>query len=98
MTASIEMLGVGCFFRRGGAEVVQALRDLTVSVDASQYVTVIGPNGAGKSTFVNVLAGSVIPQRGTVRIGGRDVTAMPDYRRARWVGRVFQDPTQATCD
>lgn len=85
-------------FTRGSGELVQALRTVSLSVPASQYVTVIGPNGAGKSTLINVMAGSVMPQEGDVFIGQRKVTRMPDFTRSRWVSRVFQDPTRGTCD
>jgi len=98
VSESIELANISVYFSRAGGDVVPALRRLSLSVEPSEYVTVVGPNGAGKSTLINVLAGSVIPQEGEVFIGNRRVTDMPDFRRSRWVSRVFQDPTQATCD
>lgn len=98
MSDSIELRGVSAHFTRGRGDVVRALRDVSLRVAASEYVTIIGPNGAGKSTLINVLAGSVPAQQGRVLIGTRDVTNQPDHRRAGLVGRVFQDPMQGTCN
>ncbi|HNV11949.1 MAG TPA: ATP-binding cassette domain-containing protein, partial [Propionibacteriaceae bacterium] len=60
------------------------------------FVTVIGSNGAGKSTLLNVVAGRHVPEQGMVRLDGHDVTKQPEYKRARIVARVFQDPMAGT--
>jgi putative ABC transport system ATP-binding protein len=60
------------------------------------FVVVVGNNGSGKSTLLNTIAGSVIPDRGRVLIGGQDVTAWREWRRAALVGRVFQNPMSGT--
>jgi putative ABC transport system ATP-binding protein len=81
-----------------GSNAIRALDDVSLRVDEGEYVTVIGPNGAGKSTLVHLIAGAVKPTSGRVLFGGTDVTSVSDTRRARWVGRVFQDPSQGTCE
>lgn len=73
-----------------------ALDDLTLTLHEGDFVTVIGSNGAGKSTMLNVVAGRFLPDGGQVVIDGRDVTRMPEHRRAGWVARVFQDPMAGT--
>lgn len=74
------------------------LRGLSLSIEAGQFVTVIGSNGAGKSTLLNAISGDITPDRGQLFIGDRDVTAMPAWRRAGMVARVFQDPLAGTCE
>ncbi|MEO9246639.1 ABC transporter ATP-binding protein [Citricoccus nitrophenolicus] len=74
----------------------RALRGIELDLAEGDFVTVIGSNGAGKSTVLNVISGELTPDAGTVRIDGRDVTKVKDYRRADVVGRVFQDPMAGT--
>ncbi len=73
-----------------------ALADVNLELDNGDFVTVIGSNGAGKSTVLNTIAGKINPDTGTVEISGRNVTRMKDYKRAKYVGRVFQDPMAGT--
>ncbi|MDY6050134.1 MAG: ABC transporter ATP-binding protein [Corynebacterium sp.] len=73
-----------------------ALRDVSLSLDKGDFVTIIGSNGAGKSTLLNVVAGRYRTDLGSVIIDGKDVTRMPDYKVSRYVGRVFQDPMAGT--
>lgn len=83
------------FFPRTVNEKV-ALRDISLKLDAGDFVTVIGSNGAGKSTLLNVVAGRYRPDIGTVWISGNDVTKLPDHKVAKYVGHVFQDPMAGT--
>ncbi|MFO8033597.1 MAG: ATP-binding cassette domain-containing protein, partial [Candidatus Bipolaricaulota bacterium] len=71
---------------------VHALRSVSLCVEPEEFVTVIGSNGAGKSTLLDIIAGVRHPEAGRVHIAKRDVTSRSAHRRARWVGRVFQDP------
>lgn len=73
-----------------------ALSNISLRLNKGDFVTVIGSNGAGKSTFLNVVAGVFRPDTGTIEIGGKDVTALPEHRVAARVGRVFQDPMAGT--
>lgn len=73
-----------------------ALSNIDLELQNGDFVTVIGSNGAGKSTVLNTVAGKVTPDTGIVEIAGRNVTRMKDYRRAKYVGRVFQDPMAGT--
>lgn len=79
-----------------GPDEVRALAGVDLAVPAGQFVTVVGANGAGKSSLVDVVAGTLRPTSGRVLLAGRDVTRMPDHRRAGRVARVFDDPRAGT--
>lgn len=67
-----------------------------LDVKKGEFVTVIGGNGCGKSTLMNLISGSVFPKKGQIFIDGKDVTYAPEYKRAKLIGRVFQDPLKGT--
>ena len=73
-----------------------ALTGLSLHLAPGEFVTVIGGNGAGKSTLMNSIAGTFFVDRGKIFIDGEDITRWPEYRRARYIGRVFQDPMMGT--
>lgn len=73
-----------------------ALDRLSLTMGEGDFVTVIGSNGAGKSTLLNAVAGRLFVDSGTVEIDGRKVNRLPEYKRSRYVGRVFQDPLAGT--
>jgi putative ABC transport system ATP-binding protein len=84
-------------FTQPGGEKVLALRGIDLVIPSGQFITVIGTNGSGKSTLLNAVAGSFLPDSGTIRIAGTDVTRQAEFRRAALIGRVFQDPFKGTC-
>ena len=69
-----------------------AIRDLSLHLDPGDFVTIIGANGAGKSTLFNAIAGSFYTDSGSIFLDGRDITFLPEFRRAKIIGRLFQDP------
>ena len=69
-----------------------AIRDLSLHLNPGDFVTIIGANGAGKSTLFNAIAGSFFTDSGSITLAGRDITFLPEYRRAKIIGRLFQDP------
>lgn len=73
-----------------------ALRGVSLSLAPGDFVTVIGGNGAGKSTLMNSIAGTFAVDRGSIVIDGNDITKWPEHRRAKYIGRVFQDPMMGT--
>ena len=86
MTAALE--AVGLTKRFGG---IVAVSDVSLTLERGVLRAVIGPNGAGKSTLVNLLAGETPPTAGRILLDGRDIAALPDWRRARaGLGRTFQ--------
>lgn len=74
----------------------RALNDINLVLNDGDFVTVIGGNGAGKSTLQNVISGTINPDYGTVEINGVDITKLPEHKRAKYIGRVFQDPMLGT--
>ena len=83
-------------FNPGTINAKTALDGLDLHIKEGDFVTVIGGNGAGKSTLQNAIAGVWKPDFGTIEIDGVDVTNMPEYKRAKFLGRVFQDPMKGT--
>jgi putative ABC transport system ATP-binding protein len=83
-------------YESGGGEPVAALNDVSLRCERGSFVIIVGSNGSGKSTLLNVIAGSDTPESGTIHLGGRDLLALPEHRRAAMIGRVFQNPFQGT--
>jgi putative ABC transport system ATP-binding protein len=83
-------------FNKGKANEIKAIADLSLQIEKGEFVVVIGSNGSGKTTLLNIIEGAEIPNSGTVEINGNDVTRLPEYKRSRWVARVFQNPNHGT--
>lgn len=84
-------------FNRGTVNEKRALSNLTLHVKEGEFVTVIGSNGAGKSSLLNSIAGLFKVDKGKIYINNKDVTKLPEHKRAAYIGRVFQDPMLGTC-
>lgn len=74
----------------------KALNDLSLHLDAGEYVTIVGSNGAGKSTLFNAICGNFLLDSGKIVVNDRDITFMKEHKRASFIGRVFQDPMKGT--
>lgn len=96
MDAMLELEAISKTFLPGTVNERKALVNINLTLHDSEFVTVIGSNGAGKSTLLNVVAGSIKPDIGNVLIDGEVVTRLTDYQRARYIGRVFQNPSLGT--
>ena len=83
-------------FNPGTVNAKKALNGLNLTLNDGDFVTVIGGNGAGKSTMLNAICGVWRPDCGSIEIDGIDITNMPEYKRAKYFGRVFQDPMKGT--
>mgnify|MGYP006267374267 CR=1 FL=1 len=83
-------------FHPGTVNEVSALRSTDLTVREGDFITIIGSNGAGKSTLFNLVSGTYPPSSGRIVINGTNVTRQPEYRRARYIGRIFQDPLLGT--
>ena len=83
-------------FNAGTITEKKALHDLSLDLAPGDFVTVIGRNGAGKSTLLNLIAGVYTADEGTIVLDGRDISALKEYERAAFFGRVFQDPMRGT--
>ena len=83
-------------FFKGTADAKVALNGLSLDVNDGDFITIIGANGAGKSTLFNAIAGTYLTDEGRILLDGRDITAMPEHKRARFIGRLFQDPMKGS--
>lgn len=83
-------------FAPGTVNEKKALNGLSLRLDQGDFVTVLGSNGAGKSTLFGAIAGTFLPDGGTITLDGQDITRLPDYRRSKYIGRLFQDPLKGT--
>ena len=92
----LEMRHVTKIFNRGSTDQKIALNDLSLVLPDGDFVTVIGGNGAGKSTMQNAICGTWKPDSGQILLDGTDVTQLPEYKRAKYLGRVYQDPMMGT--
>lgn len=83
-------------FAPGTVNEKKALSDVSLHLAPGDFVTILGSNGAGKSTLFNAIAGTFQPDTGKILVDGVDVTRMPDYKRSKFIGRMFQDPLKGT--
>ena len=83
-------------FAKGTVNEKTALAGIDLHLDKGDFVTVLGSNGAGKSTLFGAIAGTFRPDTGTVILDGQDITSQPDFKRSKYIGRLFQDPLKGT--
>jgi ABC-type uncharacterized transport system, ATPase component len=92
----LEIAGVSKTFNAGTPNELRALREIWLTVEDGSFVVVIGTNGSGKSTLLNSVAGSFCLDSGSITVGGTNITKWVESRRARFIGRVFQNPFSGT--
>ncbi len=92
----LKLLNVSKTFHPGTQDARVALDDVTLRVRNGDFISIIGANGAGKSTLFNAICGSFYVDKGAVILDGEDVTMLPEYKRARTIGRLFQDPMRGS--
>ena len=92
----LEIKEIWKTFNAGTVNEKQALRGVSLTLKDGDFCTVIGGNGAGKSTMLNAVAGTFSVDSGAIVIDGVDVTRLPEHKRAKFIGRVFQDPMMGT--
>ncbi len=92
----LDMKNIRKTFNPGTVNEKTALNGVSLTLEDGDFVTVIGGNGAGKSTLLNAVAGVWPVDSGSISIGGTDVTRLPEHKRAKYIGRVFQDPMMGT--
>ena len=92
----LKLENISLTFNPGTVNEKKALTDLSLYLQKGDFVTILGSNGAGKSTLFNTIAGTYTPDSGKVYLDGKDITALPDYRRSKEIGRLFQDPLKGT--
>jgi len=92
----LEIKNIYKTFNEGTINEKKVFEGLSLTLEDGDFVTVIGGNGAGKSTMLNIVAGAYPVDDGEIIIDGADVTKLPEYKRAKFIGRVFQDPRMGT--
>lgn len=92
----LEVVGIRKTFNAGTVNEVRSLQGVDLSIENGSMVMVIGTNGSGKSTLLNAVAGTFDVDGGAVHIAGEDVTTWHEHRRAKYIGRVFQNPFSGT--
>ena len=92
----LELRGVTKIFNKDSVNEKKALDDFDLTLQPGDFVTIIGSNGAGKSTILNAIAGAFPLEQGDILLGGENIAGLPGYRRAGFIGRVFQDPMVGT--
>ena len=92
----LELKNIHKVFNPGTINEKRAIQNLSFTLNDGDFVTVIGGNGAGKSTMLNLIAGVYTADAGSIVLDGADITKLPEYKRAKLLGRVFQDPMMGT--
>src|SRR5690606_20984531 len=92
----IDLKDLSRKYHRGKPNEIIALRNVNLRIEKSEFVVLVGSNGSGKSTLLNLIAGDIYPSEGRILPNAQDVTTLPEYRRSRWIARMFQNPLQGT--
>lgn len=92
----IELTNIHKVFNCGKPNRVNAVNGVSLTIKKEEFVVIVGANGSGKTTLLDMIAGSVFPTSGKIVINDENVTKLPDYRRSRWIARVFQNPMSGT--
>lgn len=96
MTGMLELRNIHKTFNAGTVNEKKALSGLSLKLETGDFVTVVGSNGAGKSTMFNAVAGSFYVDEGAILLDGKNITYLPEHKRSRNIGRLFQDPLRGT--
>jgi putative ABC transport system ATP-binding protein len=92
----VRVEGIRKIFKKGTVDEKVAIGGISLHVRPGDFVTVIGSNGAGKTSLLNLIAGTYMPDEGRIYIDGDEVTHLAEHKRARYLGRIFQDPLMGT--
>lgn len=92
----LEIKNVSKTFAKDTVNEHKALNNINLTLNNGEFVTIVGSNGAGKSTLFNMICGTFEQDSGSIILDGKDISFMPEHKRARLVGRVFQDPMKGT--
>ena len=93
----LKLQNISKKFTSGSADEKVVFENLNLNIKKGEFVIIVGGNGAGKSTLMNLISGSILPDSGKILIDGKNVTNLPEHKRAKFIGRVFQDPLKGSC-
>ena len=92
----LEVQNIYKIFNKGTINENAAINNISLKMEEGEFITVIGSNGAGKSTLMNCISGVYSIDSGSIILNGKNITKLPEYKRAKNIGRVFQDPLKGT--
>ena len=93
----LELKHINKYYNAGTVNEMCLFDDFSLTVKDHQFVSVVGSNGSGKTSMLNLICGSIPLDDGRILISGQDITRMPEYKRQRRIGRVYQNPAMGTC-
>lgn len=93
----LELNNISKYYNTGTVNEMCLFQDFNLSVEEGQFVSVVGSNGSGKTSMLNIICGSIPLDSGTIYIGSENITHMPEFKRLRRIGRVYQNPAMGTC-
>lgn len=93
----LELKHINKYYNAGTVNEMCLFEDFNLTIRDHQFVSVVGSNGSGKTSLLNIICGSIPLDEGRIIIGGKDITRIPEYKRQRRIGRVYQNPAMGTC-
>jgi len=93
----IELKNIDKYYNIGTVNEICLFKDFNLKIQNGDFVSVIGSNGSGKTSMLNLICGSLQPEKGSISLGGEDITKQKEFVRQRKIGRVYQDPAMGTC-
>lgn len=93
----LEVKHIRKYYNQGTVNEMCLFEDFSLTVEQGQFVSVVGSNGSGKTSLLNIICGSIPVDSGSILIHGTDISKIPEYRRQRVIGRVYQNPSMGTC-
>ena len=93
----LELKHINKYYNPGTVNEMCLFQDFNLSIEKNEFVSVVGSNGSGKTSMLNLICGSIDTDGGTILIDGKDISKEKEYQRARYMGRVYQNPAMGTC-
>lgn len=93
----LKLNSISKYYNAGTVNEMCLFDDFNLTIEDNQFVSVVGSNGSGKTSMLNLICGSIPLDRGSIQINDENITNMPEYRRQRRIGRVYQNPAMGTC-
>ncbi len=93
----LKLNHISKYYNAGTVNEMCLFQDFNLSVEKGQFVSVVGSNGSGKTSMLNIICGSIPVDSGTIYMGNKNITPLPEFKRLRSIGRVYQNPAMGTC-